>query len=501
MVASQSRLASEVGADVLRTGGNAVDAAIATSFALGAVEPWMSGIGGGGYMVIRRPGDVCPNVVEFGMRAPRGLDVGDYPIVDGKANDLFPWPSVRDDANIFGARAVAIPGQVAGMALAHKTFGSKPWAGLLGGAIEAARSGLTVDWYCQLMLASAANDLSKFPASRAAFLDENGFPKSSAWTALNQNHCDLSGLATTLETIARDGAAAFYCGPLAEAIVSDLRAEGGRHCAADFETYAATMRDADVCHYRGHKVFGTPDFTAGPTLKRVLELLGPWQSQGTVPDAKAYAAYDSALRQASCERLNSMGDRAHEPAPSCTTHFNVVDANGTMVSVTQTLLSVFGSRLMLPETGILLNNGIMWFDPEPGKPNSIGPDKRCLSNMCPTLIEKTDGTRISLGAAGGRKILPAVAQLVSLMTDYDMDLEQAFHAPRIDTSLADVTIVDAAMEEHTQQELAEVVESLIQAPRTVFPYNFACPSAVSRQNGLNVGATEIASPWSDVAIG
>lgn len=500
IVASQNRIASEIGADVLRQGGNAVDAAIATSFALGVVEPWMSGIGGGGYMVVRRAGEATAQVVDFGMRAPLGLKVSDYPIVGGQANDLFPWPNVKDNANVFGAKAVAIPGQVAGMAKAHETFGSQPWKDLLAPAIEEARQGLVVDWYCQLILASAAKELSKHPGSRAAFLDADGFPKSSAWTALGQTRCDLTNLATTLETISKGGADAFYRGELADRLVRELNSAGGRHEAEDFASYEAKIVEASEFAYRGHKIFGTPELTAGPTLERVFDLLSNWSPTGIVPDAEAFCAYDAAIRRANAERLQNMGDLEHEPAPSCTTHFNVVDSAGTMVTVTQTLLSIFGSRMMLPETGVLMNNGIMWFDPEPGKPNSIGPGKRCLANMCPTLLESSDGRRYALGAAGGRKIMPAVAQLASFLLDYDMDLDTAIHAPRIDCSLGNVTIADDTFTTEMAASLRDRLPSVTFAPRTTYPFNFACPSAIGREDGLNSGVTEVMSPWAE-AVG
>jgi gamma-glutamyltranspeptidase / glutathione hydrolase len=497
IVASQNRIASEIGAEILRQGGNAVDAAIATSFALGVVEPWMSGIGGGGYMVVRRAGEAKAQVVDFGMRAPRGLKVSDYPVIAGRASDLFPWPNVKDNANVFGAKAVAIPGQVAGMAKAHEAFGSRPWQDLLAPAIEEARQGLVVDWYCQLILASAARELAKHPGSRAAFLDADGFPKSSAWTALGQMRCDLSKLAHTLETLSKEGAEAFYRGDLATRLVQDLNSAGGRHTAADFASYEAKIVEASEFAYRGHRIFGTPELTAGPTLARVFDLLSDWTPEGIVPDAEAFAIYDAAIRQANAERLQTMGDLAQEPAPSCTTHFNVVDSEGTMVAVTQTLLSIFGSRMMLPETGVLMNNGIMWFDPEPGKPNSIGPGKRCLANMCPTLLESSDGRRYALGAAGGRKIMPAVVQLASFLLDYDMDLDTAIHAPRIDCSLGNVTIADDTFTAEMAASLCDRLPSVTFAPRTTYPFNFACPSAVGREKHRNGGVTEVMSPWAE----
>ena len=503
IVASQSRVAATIGAKIMAQGGNAVDAAIATSFALGAAEPWMSGMGGGGYMVIR-PANGPAQVVEFGMRAPKDLRVADYPIVGGKANDLFPWPAVQEDRNVFGASAVAIPGQVAGMALAHETFATKPWADLLAPAIQLADEGLPVDWFAQLIIGGSARDLHPFEASRDTFLDDAGFPKSSGWTALGATTCDLSRLAASLRIVADKGAAGFYEGPLAESIIADLQAAGGRHSLQDLSSYRATLVAASQHDYRGHTIVGTPTLTAGPTLARALELMeASWQAEGTAPDAAAFAAYDAAIRQANIERYDTMGDIEHEPDPSCTSHFSVGDADGTMVSVTQTLLSIFGSRLMLPGSGIMMNNGIMWFDPEPGKPNSLGPDKRCLANMCPTVLERSDGAVFALGASGGRKIMPSVAQLTSMVLDYGMDLDTALHTPRLDMSLEDVTIADDSLPAKVLEALsANLAHPVTAAPRTIFPLHFACPSAVSRHAGLNAGATEIMTPWADaVAAG
>ena len=497
IVASQSRLAADAGARILRDGGNAVDAAIATSFALGAAEPWMSGMGGGGYMVVRMADADQAQVIEFGMRAPQGLELADYPIVGGKSGDLFPWPRVQDDRNVFGATSVAIPGQVAGMGAAHEAFATLPWADLLAPAIAMADAGLPVDWYAQMIIAGSARDLAPFPASAETFLDDGTFPKATPWTALSETRCDLTRLAATLRHVAAGGPRAFYEGSLAQSIIADLQAAGGRHSLADLASYAARITPAEHMTYRDHTIINTPHLTAGPTLRRAFELLSGWTPQGNAPDAAAYVAYDTAMRQANSERYATMGDTEHEPDPSCTSHFNVVDAAGNMVAVTQTLLSIFGSRLMLPQSGLMMNNGIMWFDPEPGSPNTLGPGKRCLTNMCPTLLERSDGARFALGASGGRKIFPATAQLSSMLLDYGMDLETALHTPRIDVSLAETTIVDDTLDPATLQHLQGNLARVTPAPRSIYPLHFACPSAVARQGQTNSGATEVMAPWAD----
>ena len=497
IISSQNRAASEAGAQVLANGGNAVDAAIATSFTLGAVEPWMSGMGGGGYMMVLMAGETCPKVIDFGMRSSTNLNPKDYPLTKGTASDLFPWPTVLDDRNISGPHAIAVPGYVDGMRLAHETFAKKGWKELLQPAYEHAKKGLHVDWYAQMILSSAAKDLARFDKSKDTFL-EGGLPKSSSWTALSHKYCDMTSLANTLKHLANAGPRDFYEGETAASIVKDIQAEGGVISMEDLANYQASIYDADVVEHKNGHFFVTPKLTAGPTFKHARELLkSAYGLEDTIE--KSYLSYAKTLRHAYQDRLNNLGDEESAKGASCTTNFAVVDEAGNMVVVTQTLLSIFGSRLMLPNSGILMNNGIMWFDPEPGKPNSLGPNKRCLSNMCPIMGERNDGFQFALGASGGRKILPAVLQLSSFMMDFNLNLNQAFHTPRIDVSGGNQPVIaDESLPKYILSELDSEM-GCIPAPRTVYPYNFACPSAVSRLNLNNAGATEIMSAWSDSA--
>jgi gamma-glutamyltranspeptidase / glutathione hydrolase len=194
-----------------------------------------------------------------------------------------------------------------------------------------------------------------------------------------------------------------------------------------------------------------------------------------------------------------MGDRDAPGAPSCTTHFSVVDRAGNLCAVTQTLLSIFGSRVVSPSTGVLMNNGIMWFDPVPGRPNSLGPGKRCLGNYCPVVGATQDGRRFALGASGGRKILGTVLQLVSFLSEHGMTLEQAFHQARLDVSGGDAVIADSALPHGVIAALREAF-TVRTARRTVFPYAFAVPAGVLRDGDLNTGCTEIMSPWGDAVV-
>jgi len=496
IVAAQSRLAAAVGAQVLAAGGNAVDAAVATAFAIGVVEPWMNGIGGGGFMVVANADGTPPQVVDFGMVAPTGLDPADYPLAGGTAPGLFAWPAVKEDRNLKGYSSVAVPGQVDGMRLALERFGTIGWADAIGPAIALAERGLPLDWYTTLSIAVAARELAEFPATRAIYLP-GGLPPVPP--EAGPGYLPLGNLARTLRRLAAAGPRDFYEGEVAASIVREMQAGGSRLTAADLRNYRATIKPALDIAYRGALVAAVPGLSAGPTL---ADVLGRWTRELPVggkladgPTPAAYLAYADALDQAYKTRLATLGDSG--PAPSCTTHLSVVDRHGTMVALTQTLLSRFGSKVVLPETGILLNNGIMWFDPRPGGPNAFGGGKRPLSNMCPIVVRRGGRPWFALGASGGRRILPAVAQVLSFLVDFGMTLEEAFHQPRLDMSGDGTATLDARLPAAVEQAVAARFP-IARRPLDVYPLLFACPSAVLRDpaSGLHHGMSEIVSPWS-----
>ena len=485
VVAAQHRRAAEAGAAVLEAGGDAIDAAIATSFAIGVVEPWMSGPAAGGCMTIWRAAEAKAYAIDYGMRSPAQLDPADYPLAaSGKALDLFAWPLVKDDRNVQGATAVAVPGVVAGMGLAHQRFGRMPWRDLVAPAIALADEGMLVDWYSGLLTASAARALSLDRDAAAMFLDAGKWPIMGAWTSITEKRLDQRKLAATLRAIASYGPHALYSGDVGRELVKDVRGKGGCLSLQDLDTYRAQMMDALAVPYRGGRIFAVPGMTGGPTLAHALRIL----SETAKP---SYVEYARALHAAWRDRFQTMGDME-----GCTTHFSVVDRAGNLCAVTQTLLSVFGSRVVSPSTGVLLNNGIMWFDPEPGKPNSLAPGKRCLGNYCPVLGETRDGRRFAIGASGGRKIIGAVLQLASFMMDHGLSFEEAFHRPRIDVSGADQVIADRALSPEVIRELNQTFPT-VTARRTLFSYAFAVPAGVLREGDMNMGCTEIMSPWGD----
>lgn len=500
IVASQSLDAARAGVSILAAGGNAMDAAVATSLALAAAEPWMSGLGGGGYMVVYSAADDRTQVVDFGMVAPAALDPNDYRLAEGSGGGMFAWPAVVGDCNLKGPLSVAVPGQVEGLRLALDSFGTRPWREVIAPAIRLAEMGLPLDWYGSLSIAVAARELAELAASRDMYLPD-GMPPAPGAEA-TPPRLPLGNLAKTLRHLAEAGPRDFYDGALARSIATDMAAAGGRLSADDLAGYRAEIVAPLEIAYGGASVAATPGLTAGPTLARTLGLLEaglPAAERGSaMPGPASYAAIAAALQTAYAERLSGAGTDG-EPAAtvkaSCTSHLSVVDRDGNMVALTQTLLSRFGAKLLLPQSGIMMNNGIMWFDPRPGRPNHLAPGKRPLCNMCPVIARLADGSRVALGASGGRRIMPAVAQVLSFLVDFGMDLEAAFHCPRLDVSGGPAATLDARLPAAAFDAVAAHLPA-VAAQTTAYPVLFASPSATLRRDGANQGMADIGSPWS-----
>jgi gamma-glutamyltranspeptidase/glutathione hydrolase len=499
VVAAQNQKAADAGATILAAGGNAIDAAIATAMVLAAAEPWMSGLGGIGFMMVwdakRRRG----HTIDFGPIAPRRLDPADYPLTGRMGADLFGWPEVAENRNVIGPHAIAVPAQPEGLRAAHERFGTKPWAELLAPGIAIAEEGVEADWFATLIIASAARELQRFPASRAWFLPD-GLPPIVDWTGAVPR-LKNAALAATVKRLAAAGARDFYEGAIAKALVADLAKSGSKIAADDLAACRAREAEPLAIAHAGKRLLVPGGLTAGPTLKAALARLEG--KLGARPGAASFVAYAEALSAAYEERLQTMGES--ERADGCTTHLSVIDRDGNMVALTQTLLSLFGSRVVLPETGVLLNNGINWFDPRPSRANSIGPGKRPLTNMLPTLgLAGAGGDTpwLAIGASGGRRILPAVMQLVSFQADFGLSLEAAYHRPRIDVSVPGEVAADPLIEPEIRAAL-ETRFKVTSRRRDPYPLGFACPIAVAidASTGERVGMTEIAQPWAGAAAG
>jgi len=501
IVATQNRVAGEAGARILAAGGNAVDAAVATGFALAAVEPWNSGLGGVGFMLVYVARENRVHVVDFGPISPRSLDPADYPLVGGgvTTRDLFTWPTVKGDRNVHGPLSIAVPGHVDGMGLALETFGTCTFADVIKPAIALADQGIATDWYLTLKVAMTARELSRYETTRRVWLP-NGFPPvTTAGAPLER--LKLTGLAATLRRLAQGGRREFYEGAIAADLVKDIQAMGGSVSADDLRQYRARIVAPIETEYHGARLALAPGLSAGPTMASTLLALDRMNVKGKGPDAAAFLAYAEVLRAAYSERLETMGETSDHRDPSTTTHLNVVDRDGNMVALTQTLLSVFGSKVVLPSTGILMNNGIMWFDPRPGTPNSLAPGKRPLTNMCPLIARRDGKAWFAVGASGGRKIFPAVLQIASFLIDHGLGLEDAFHHPRIDASGGDTVGVDPRLPPAVQEALAAKYP-VAATELVVLPTNFACPSAVYRDpaTGEHFGISDVMSPWSGAAV-
>ena len=497
LVASQHYEASSIGAEILKAGGNAVDAAVATGLALGVIEPWMSGIGGCGYMMVFDAESQRCHAVDFHTAAPAALDPADYPVEEDARtdDDLFGWPRVLEDRNVQGPLSIAVPTQAAGLSAALERFGTMPWSEVIGPAIAMARRGLKVDWHATLRIALEARGLAAFRASREHFMPD-GLPAASL------DSDDLVTLKSdaqvaTLERLRDAGAGDLYRGELARLLASDLAEAGSKVSLDDLARYEVAITDAWRAAYRGAWMHVPPGLNAGPTLCDALARLArSWSASAIRPDSGAYEAYGEVLFESYRHRLATMGEGAHQGS---TTHLSVVDQRGNMVALTQTLLSVFGSRVMLPNIGFLMNNGIMWFDPRPGGPNSLAPGRRPLSNMCPTIVTGSPGGNVALGASGGRRIFPAIFQLVSFLVDYRMTLDDAFHTPRIDVSGADMVTADTRLSPDIRSALGRRWPTVELPPSVISSY--ACPNAAQDLGRERRGAAFVTSPWAAVAAG
>jgi gamma-glutamyltranspeptidase/glutathione hydrolase len=493
IVVAQTRNAAEAGVAVLDAGGNAIDAAVATALALAAVEPWNSGLGGTGHALVHRAGRARAEVVDFGPTAPARLDAARFKLTGRVASDLFGWPEVEGDANIHGPLSFVVPSAAAGYAEMHGRWGRLPLAEIAAPAIALARRGLPQDWYTTLKIANSAAILRRYPESARVYLRDGLPPVPPYQGALG--YFRLGRLPETLERLAHAGWRDVYEGEIAASIVADVAAMGGALSAEDLRGCRARVRPASEGPWCADTLQAPGPLTAAPTAMDVLRQMAD-VAFGRRPDAAWYVALARTLKAAYARRLTSLGDAEPAAADSCTTHLSVCDEEGTMVALTSTLLSSMGSRVVLPGTGILMNNGVMWFDPRPGQPNSMAPGKRPLTNMFPAILRDGAGQpRMAAGASGGRRIMAAVLQLTAFVAGFGMSPQAAAHQPRIDVSDPHRVTADSRLDPDILSALradgpTEVVD------HGVLPINFACPNLVVQENGVRAGISDAASPWS-----
>ena len=505
-VASETRLASLAGVEILKAGGNAVDAATATAFALAVTYPEAGNIGGGGFTLVRMADgrtaaiddrEVAP------LAATRNMFVDD----SGRATNR---------SNV-GPLASGVPGSVAGILTAQQRFGVLPLARVMAPAIALAEQGFTVD---SQISKSFENNRSKIVRFAGTKFFPNGQGPAIGST-LRQPE-----LARTLRAIADSGAAAFYTGALSRAIAEDMRAQGVNITSEDLAKYKAEVREPLRGTYRGHTVMTMPPPSSGMTLLETLNILEgfaplpPYESarykhlvasalQRSFVDRNRYLA-DPGFERVPVERLvdkshaarlrASIGNRARPTLEMLeamregteTTHYSVVDDAGNAVAATTTINSLFGSGVYLPSVGFFLNDEMDDFATNPDAPariglnqgghNAIVPGKRMASSMMPTIVlDRTGRPLLLLGARGGPRIISAVTQTVVNVIDHRMGIAEAINAPRIHHQ----SIPDSLYFE--RRGFAEpALDSLRSLGWTVLPYGRSAelPGNIASVNGI-----------------
>ncbi len=487
VVAAQHLLAARAGAGMLASGGNAIDAAVATAFALAAVEPWMCGLGGSGYMVVWNAKDRSGHVLDFQGMLPKAIDPADYPFDPKVPESIMGFPGVVDRRNIVGYGAVTVPGAVKGLSRALERFGKLGLDTVLAPAIQLAERGLPVDWFATLQIALSAADLARDPVAAAIYLPGGAPAAPERFLALGQ-------LAETLKSLAENGAESFYNGDLCERICADLKLGGSRIDANDLAAYEVLEHEPLTGRHRCVALHTAGPTSGGPRLIETLEYiathLDPTQGLG----AQSWKVYAEGLNKAWRSHNRRIG-RATEVG-GCTSHLSAVDAEGNMVALTYTLLNRFGACVMLPRTGILMNNSVSYFDPRPGFPTTMSGRKRInASNMCPTIATRDGEAIFAVGASGANYIMPCTTQIAALMLDFGLSLEEAVNHPRIDASDRGSIRVDPRLGEDTIAALARDFELEI-AQLLVFPKLYSCPSGVSRDpaTGLCHGINDPSQP-------
>ena len=522
MVAAEHPRGAEVGAAILARGGNAVDAAVATAFAMTVVEPFMSTIAGSGTMLVHLAKRGETVALNFNGVAPLAAHETIYKIVGGVSDGLFAWPRTENAANEHGHRAVAVPGSVAGLSLALERYGTMTLRDVLAPAIALARDGFETDWYLALNHAKFVQELSAYPVTAKNYLRDGAWIHRPAGM-LAADRVRYPDLARSLELIAKDGPDAFYRGAIAQAIVDDMASHAGLIRREDLAGYRVIVEPALHGRYRDVDLAFSPGATGGVTALEILNILGQfasarvgWQSvEGLHLRASAIARGfrdrfeylgDPAMVKAPWERLvstdhargaaaeirRSKPGRTKPPRASeeCTTHLSVVDKQRNMVSLTNTAVSLWGSRVVVPGTGILLNNGMIWFDPEPGKANSVASGKRGLVNMVPALGFRRGAPAFTVGAPGGRGIISAIPQVIANLVDGRATAQAAVEAPRVHTEGAEV-LVSTRVGDKALAGLAKKGHTVAPKDESYSTLNFARPVAIRlTARGLEAGCEQ-----------
>lgn len=520
MVASDAPLASEAGVAIMRRGGNAVDAAVATAFALAVVMPEAGNIGGGGFMVVRMA-DGTAAALDFRERAPMAARRDMYLGPDGKPTDL----------SITGHLAAGVPGSVAGLHEAHTRFGRLPWNDVVAPAIRLAAEGFAVTRDLAGSVRSDSSRLVRYPASAALFLPD-GKPLSEGAIWKNPD------LAAALQRIADEGPRGFYEGTTADLIVDEMQRGNGLITREDLRAYTAVWRPPVTATYRGHSIISMPPPSSGGTIIALMaNMLEAWDmgSLGWHSPAGMHLTAE-VMRRAFADRNHWFGDPDVVPVPGSviasrnyaaerrrsidperatpssavsygpavpvkegmhTTHFSVADSAGNMVALTTTVNLGFGSAVTVTGAGFLLNNEMDDFASRPGSPNAFGlvqgeanaiaPGKRMLSSMSPTIVLTPAGEPLLItGASGGPRIITATFQVITNVVDHGMDIDAAVCAPRLHHQhLPDAILLEGG---GFAEDRVAALHAMGHATRQV--HHLAIAPSILRKNGVWRGSAD-----------
>jgi gamma-glutamyltranspeptidase/glutathione hydrolase len=463
MVVTSQRIASEVGAEILRKGGTAVDAAVAVGYALAVVNPCCGNIGGGGFATLHLA-DGRDVFLNFREKAPLAATEAMY--LDDKGE-------VIKDLSLRGYLAVAVPGTVLGLDTLLRDYGTLPRDVVMAPAIRLAEEGFILDQGDVDILSRAADSFVAEPNVASIFL-KDGKPLSAGDQLVQPN------LATTLKSIAKDGTDAFYRGSIADRIVAASSANSGILSKKDFESYSVSEEKPVRCSYRSYEIISAPPPSSGGTaICQILNILEgyPIAEQGW-HSAQSLHVMAEAMRHAFVDRNFLLGDPAFVSNPldqllsedyaariraridltkaaksedvrpgtephggTETTHYSVVDAQGNAVAVTYTINALFGAKVIAGDTGFFLNDEMDDFTIKPGvanlfglvqgKTNAIAPGKRPLSSMSPTIVTRDGKTFMVLGSPGGSRIITIVVQVILNVIEHGMTIQEAVNAPRM----------------------------------------------------------------------
>lgn len=483
MVTAMQPAAAEVGAEILRQGGSAIDAAVATAFAIGVVEPFMSGIGGIAFLVYRDAATGETTCLDGSSVLPKAIRPDMFELLpEGETSGMYGWRGTKGDAAQTGWLAPAVPGMPSLCGEAHSRWGRLPWSDVIAPSIKLAEGGFEVNYYIAMMTSANFERLGQFPESKKTFFKPNGAPLAPSVGGPGDKLVQAD-LARTLRLIAEEGVDTIYRGEIGRLIAEDMARNGGLITEEDLLAHQTLATQAASIDYRGHQLVGQLENTGNATVIEALKILEGFDvGKLGFQSPEALHLIAESIRLAFLDRLRWLGDaslqpvpyggvvdaayaaqrreaiergRAHpdatfgdpwayepgvtavpaarvgQPGEGQTTHLNVIDRDHNMVTLTSTLGSAYGSGVVIKGTGITLNNATMWFDPVPGAVTSIGSGKRIMSAASPLLVMRDGAPAAAVGSPGGRRVISAVYQVLLNMIDFQRGIQKAISAPRV----------------------------------------------------------------------